>query len=262
MTSEPDRWVQALSARLFTRRNAEQPRAVFLHGFSADLHSWDRVWRALDNSLPALRYDLRGHGRSLAMGDIAYDHAADLLAVLDDSGLTQCDLVGVSMGGSIALNFALDHPERVRRLVLISPGLVAWEWSERWLALWRGIVERAQSGAMDEARELWWRHPLFETTRRSVAADELHQSIMRYSGAHWLHDSHRLMLPDVERLHLLSVPTLLLTGANDFDDFRLIADLIEASASDLLRIDLPALGHLLQLEASERCAVEILAFLS
>lgn len=246
-------------------KQGAQPSAVFLHGFGSDLHTWDGVWAALGENLgenfAALRYDLRGFGASVCRQPVPFKHADDLLTVLDATAIDRCDLVGVSMGGSIALNFTLDHPERVRNLVLISPHLVAWEWSEAWHQLWNPIVDRARSGAIDEAKRLWWEHPLFSTTRSSAAAPALFESIMRFSGDQWIDDHHEPMLPDVERLHLLATRTLLLTGGRDLDDFRLIADLIEASASHLQRVDDPARGHLLHLEDPEGCARQISAFL-
>jgi len=243
------------------RQRGDQPRAVFLHGFGSDLHTWDGVWSELAGAVPALRYDLRGFGQSANRDDAPFNHADDLLAILDATNLGQCDLVGVSMGASIALNFALDHPERVRNLVLISPGLVGWEWSEGWQRLWRPIVAAARAGAIDEARRLWWQHPLFATTRSSAGGQALYESIMRYSGAQWIRDNHRLMLPDVERLCLLGARTLLLTGGRDLEDFRLIADLVAASAREVQRIDQPGSGHLLHLEDAAGCARQLLAFL-
>lgn len=112
-----------------------------------------------------------------------------------------------------------------------------------------------------EARRLWWEHPLFGTTRDSAAGPALFESIMRFPGEQWIEDRHEPMLPDVERLHQLTTRTLLLTGGRDLDDFRLIADLIEASASHLQRVDDPARGHLLHLEDPEGCARKISAFL-
>ncbi len=236
-------------------------RTVFLHGFAGDLHTWDGLWENLGVSLPALRYDLRGFGRTPGGADETYSHADDLLAVLDGAGIERADLVGVSMGGGIALNFALDHPGRVGKVVLISPGLVAWEWSEDWRALWQPVVELARAARMDEARRLWWQHPLFATTRDSDGGPALREALLRYPGSHWIRDSHRLMLPDVERLHHLDARTLLLTGGRDLAEFRLIAELIEASVNDLVRIELPECGHLLQLENPAECARRILAFL-
>jgi pimeloyl-ACP methyl ester carboxylesterase len=236
---------------------------VFVHGFEGDLHTWDDLWVELGEDMAALRYDLRGFGRSPTIEPRDFTHAEDLREILDARAIAQCDLVGVSMGGSIALNFALDHPERVRNLILISPGLVGWEWSDAWRSRWQPIVDCARRGALEEAKRLWWEHPLFRTTRKLSAGSKLYESIMHSSGAQWTPaDQHRLMLPDVERLHCLRNRTLLLTGALDFEDFRLIADLIEASVPNIQRSDHPALGHLVHLEDPQGCAGKILEFLA
>ncbi len=237
------------------------PSAVFLHGFAGDLHTWDAMWSEFGENLCALRYDLRGFGRSTGGGGEPYSHADDLLAVLDARQLEQVDLVGVSMGGGIALNFALDHPRRVRRLVLISPSLVAWEWSEQWQLMWRRLTACARAGQLDEARRLWWQHPLFASARASDAGPALYAAIMRYSGSHWLQDNQRPALADVERLYRLQCRTLLLTGAHDLPDFRLIADLVEASVPDLLRVDLADAGHMLHIEQPAACARQVGSFL-
>jgi pimeloyl-ACP methyl ester carboxylesterase len=237
------------------------PRAVFVHGLGGDLHTWDGVWNGVTQEISALRYDLRGCGLSMCRRLAPFKHADDLLQVLDTSAIGRCNLIGVSKGASIALNFTLDHPERVSNLVLISPHLMAWEWSDDWMTLMRPIIHHARSGALDDARRLWWEHPLFATTRNSVAGPALFDSIMKMSADQWTDEYHELMLPDVERLHLLTTRTLLMTGSADLDEFRLIAELIESSASDLQRIDHAGLGHLLHIEDAAACANEILSFL-
>ncbi|MFT3930774.1 MAG: alpha/beta fold hydrolase [Spongiibacteraceae bacterium] len=254
--------IDAAGMRVHARQTGEQPRAVFLHGFGGDLQTWDLLWAALENALPALRYDLRGFGQTRDDSAAPFHHADDLLAILDTQHIAQCDLIGVSMGGAVALNFALDHPDRVRNLILISPGIVAWEWSEAWLALWRPITAKARAGDMAGARQLWWQHPLFASTRESLAASELYESIQRYAGAQWIRDYEKRSMPDVDRLYSLKPRTLLLTGQRDFEDFRLIADLVEASTANVTRIDWPDCGHLLHLEKPADCAREILSFLN
>jgi pimeloyl-ACP methyl ester carboxylesterase len=239
-----------------------QARAVFVHGFDGDLSTWDGVWKELKGNLSALRYDLRGFGHSVPREHTQFTHADDLLELLDAAAIAQCDLVAVSLGGSIALNFAIDHSERVRNLILISPGLLAWEWSEGWLKLWQPIVEHARKGEIDDARRLWWRHPLFSSTRPGTSGQLLFDSIARFRGTQWVTDLHRPVQPDIERLHLLKARTLLMTGGRDFEDFKLIADIIEAAAGNVTRRHYPALGHLLQLEDPQECARQILAFLS
>jgi len=243
-------------ATLHVDARGASPRSVFVHGLAGDLHTWDALWREAEPPA-ALRYDLRDHGASVSHAR-PFNHATDLLHLLDAVGIDRCDLIGVSMGGGIALNFALEHPERVARLVLISPAIVGWEWSDAWRALWRPIAARARAGALDEARELWWQHPLFDTIRHTPAADALHESILRFSCAPWIRDDHEPMLPDIERVHTLRMPTLLMSAGRDLEDFRLIADLIAASASERVeRIDFPDCGHLIHLEDPHGCAAHI-----
>jgi pimeloyl-ACP methyl ester carboxylesterase len=251
----PEITVRIPGAQLHVECSPEKPVAVFVHGLSGDLHTWDALWNP---ATPALRYDLRDHGRSAAELGISFNHASDLLHLLDALDIERCHLVGASMGGSIALNFALEYPERLSRLVLISPGIVGWEWSEAWRALWRPIAAHAHAGRLDEARELWWQHPLFASTRRSPAAETLHGSITRFGCQPWIRDDHEPLMPDLERVHTLRMPTLLMSGGLDLDDFKLIADLIEASAGDVIeRVDFPGCGHLIHLEAPQACAALI-----
>ncbi len=247
---------------LHARRGGHEPFTVLLHGFGSDLRTWDPLLAALDGRLSTLRYDLRGFGRSRWRGEEPFSHADDLLALLDALDIERCDVVGVSMGAGIALHAALEQPRRFARLVLISPAIMAWEWSQPWRERWREIVAEARAGRLDRARELWWLHPLFDSTRHSAAGPLLKAAIMAYSGDEWLRDMQRQELPDVERLHRLAVPTLLLSGGRDLEDFRLMADLLEASTPLVRRRHFPDLGHLLHLEDPNACASAILQALS
>ncbi|MET0270453.1 MAG: alpha/beta hydrolase [Sphingomonas sp.] len=244
------------------RRGAGDRPIVFIHGFGGDRTTWDGIWDALDPARATVRYDLRGFGGSIADAPEPFSHADDLAALLDALAIGRCDLVGLSMGGAVALDFALDRPGRVRRLVLVSPGVAGWDWSAEWRALWRPITAAARDGRMDEARDLWWRHPLFETTRAGPAATGLRRSIMAYAGAQWIADLQRPVLPAVERLHAITAPMLLLTGARDLPDFRLIADLLAAAAPDVRRVDMPGRGHLLHLEDPSGTIGRLAAFLT
>jgi pimeloyl-ACP methyl ester carboxylesterase len=145
--------------------------------------------------------------------------------------------------------------------VLISPQIYGWEWSEQWRDDWQAIVVAARAGRLAEARELWWRHPIFETTRGSPAAGILRDEIDRFGGEQWIVDRHALVMPDIERLHELHAPTLLVTGSRDVDELRLMADVLAASVEGIERVEVDG-GHLLQLEAPEICAHRITGFLA
>lgn len=237
-----------------------KPELVLLHGFGGEMHDWDRLWKALPPNQPMLRYDLRGFGRSFTQ-DRPFRHADDLLHMLDVRGVEQIAVAGVSAGGGFALNFALSHPDRVTRLVLISPHVLAWEMSDEWKALWGVITSAARSGDMSRARRLWWEHPLFEITRSGDAADELKRGIDAYHGHQWIKDYQLDELPDVDRLHSLSMPTLLLSGEHDMPDLRLIADVLEAAAPGVARVDCAGAGHMLHLERAQTVARAMEEFL-
>lgn len=253
--------VQVPGVDFYVQQQGDTVATIFIHGFAEDLSTWDRLWSKLGESMPMLRYDLRGFGQSPSHNDESFSHTEDLEHLLTKLGVDRCNLVGISMGGAIALNFALHYPDKVNRLVLISPGMVAWDWSDHWKKLWRPIQEAARAGQLQAARELWWQHPLFAKTRESEAADELYASIMRYSGEQWIKDNERDALPDVEYLHQLQVPVLMITGSDDVEEFQVIASLIENGAPGVSRVNLPGLGHLPHIEAPEQCAEKILEFL-
>ena len=96
---------------------------VLIHGLTLDLREWDAEVDALSEKYKVIRYDVVGHGRSSGMsfdlpdGSVRdWDHVRDLLDALD---VGKAHVVGLSMGGEIALNFALEYPERVQTLTPI-----------------------------------------------------------------------------------------------------------------------------------------------
>jgi 3-oxoadipate enol-lactonase/2-succinyl-6-hydroxy-2,4-cyclohexadiene-1-carboxylate synthase len=244
------------------RRDGRGIPLVLIHGFGGTRRDWDGVVAALPPQLSLIAYDQRGFGESLAVSDRPYAHADDLLALLDALEIAQVDLCGMSLGGATALNFALDHPERVRRLVLVSPLMVGWAWSADWIERWKTIGRAARAGDIAQARDSWWNHPLFDTARASPAAPLLRASIDAFHGNQWVRDDQYPALPDGDRLGTLAAPTLLLTGARDTEDFRRIAETIAAGAPDVTRIDHVDAGHMLNLEIPATIAAEIASFLS
>ena len=102
--------------------SGEHPRLVFLHPGVADRRCWCDVMSALVPDFPAVAYDRRGFGETPA-ADAPFVDVDDLRAVLDACVAGPAVLVGNSQGGRIAIDFALAHPERVDRLVLIAPAV-------------------------------------------------------------------------------------------------------------------------------------------
>lgn len=234
-----------------------------VHGMGGSRRDWDGLVAHLPDDLAVARHDMRGFGESQAEEGIAFSHADDLLALMDGLGVDKVALLGLSMGGGVALNFALNHPERVSRLILVSPAMVGWGWSDEWKGEWRTVSKAARSGDMDAARALWFGHPMFAEVRKDEAlAAELRAGIAAYHGAQWLRSDERPELPDVDRLPGLAMPTLLLSGGRDVSDMRLIADVIAGSAPDVRRVDYPDAGHMLHMERADEVAAEIASFIA
>jgi pimeloyl-ACP methyl ester carboxylesterase len=109
------------------RDEAARPTVVMLHGlFVGTLATWYfTAAPSLARDRRVIAYDLRGHGKSerVRQGYDVATMAGDLAAVTDAMGAHSLDLVGHSYGALVALRFALDRPERVRRLVLIEAPL-------------------------------------------------------------------------------------------------------------------------------------------
>ncbi|WP_159983121.1 MULTISPECIES: alpha/beta fold hydrolase [unclassified Novosphingobium] len=244
------------------RRQGAGIPLVLVHGFGGSRHDWQPLIAALPADRPLIAYDQRGFGESQGEPGTPFSHADDLLALLSALDMPQADLCGMSLGGASALNFALDHPERVRRLILVSPLMVGWSWTSDWIERWKTIGRAARAGDIAQARDLWWQHPLFDSLRETPAGCGMQASIEAYHGRQWVQDDQRPAFPDIDRLANLSMPTLLLTGERDTEDFRLIAQVIAAIGPQVTRIDHVDAGHMLNLEIPEKIAGEIERFLS
>jgi pimeloyl-ACP methyl ester carboxylesterase len=101
---------------------------ILLHGLLGSLVNWQRIARKLGEQYPVLVPDLRNHGRSPHHPDVSYPAmSGDVLELMDDQGVEQAVLVGHSMGGKTAMSLALEHPDRVERLVVVDIAPVTYE---------------------------------------------------------------------------------------------------------------------------------------
>lgn len=109
---------------------------VFINSLGSDLRLWDKLVPHFAEYFPIIRYDKRGHGLSdCPPGPYSIrTHAGDLAALLEHVGVKETILIGISVGGMIALDYAASHPHQVRNLVLADTGArigSALFWNER-----------------------------------------------------------------------------------------------------------------------------------
>lgn len=219
--------------------------AVLLHGFTQDHRSWDHVRAALDG-LPTAAADAPGHGASGALALSVPETAA----ALRDAVAAPATYVGYSMGGRIALATAVEQPDAVERLVLVSATAGIDDPVER--------IDRAEHDAQLADRierigvaafiDEWLRLPLFA----GLSAEAQQRAHRLENSAAGLATSLRLAGTGVQpsywgRLHTVAVPTLVIAGA---DDHKFVA-IAERLATTLPRATLaivPNAGHTVHLE--------------
>ncbi len=122
----PGDMVEVSGQRLHVRDTGprDRPAVIMLHGFGSSLHTWEPWARELQRDYRVIRFDLPGSGLSEPdpSGDYTDARTMQLLAALMDRlGVARASLIGNSIGGRIAWTFAALNPERVAKLVLISP---------------------------------------------------------------------------------------------------------------------------------------------
>lgn len=231
------------------------PPIVFIHGLAGDARMWDQHAAYLADRFQVVRYDLRGHGRSTMPADAPYSHSDDLAELLDHLAIERAIVVGQSMGGEIAVSFALGYPERVTRLVLVDTALNGYEWSSAWNESWGDVVDACVRGDRPAIVEAILAHPVLEVTVRIPEVRAILAEIFAgYSGWHFANRDPLVQddPPSIQRLREITVPVLFVTGDSTIPDFLRIADILSTGIPDIRRVDLPGVGHVSPLEAMEQ----------
>jgi pimeloyl-ACP methyl ester carboxylesterase len=251
---------------------------VLIHGHSVDLRMWRyQVPALLQAGYRVVRYDVRGHGRSTAPPEgYTWDHyAADLAGLLDrlnpggpvsrGRGLESAHLVALSMGGGIALQFALDFPHRVRSITLVDSALPGFTYSDEFTSQIEALVGAVRSEGPQAAFErLWLPHPFFDGVRRYPDRfEQLREMVLSYPAADYREGATpKGYTPTVsDHLHEIAAPTLVIVGELDIPDFRLIAELLAANLTSARLLSFPECGHLPPLEDPDAFNTALVAFL-
>ena len=237
---------------LFFQSAGAGETVVFLHGFAFDCRMWTRQFEVFQSRFRVITYDLRGFGRSSPPPDEGYAHEDDLNALLSDLGAVPAHVVGLSMGGRMALRFAAAYPQLVRSLVLADSALDGQTWSNDWQLRWMRMCGAAKAGQLAKAKRRWLEHPLFDSARAEPSsAALLEQMVEDYSGWHWHNnDTAREPSPPLaERLGDIRIPSLVITGVNDIPDFQTVGNLLAEGLSFVRRSIIQGSGHMVNLEA-------------
>lgn len=208
---------------------------VFVHGLAASKEAWTAVAETLGDRYRVLRYDLRGHGESAPARHPCSraDLAADLCSLLDTVGVHRAIVVGHSAGGVVAMQAAVDSPERVAGLVLIGTASACNDRTAEWYAA-SAEKARAEGGAAG------MRAMGVRTTDGSLPDG--------VTFAELAHAMRTLNVdPLTERLRAVTASTLIVVGEKDFLGAGGSVILSRAIRDAELEI-LPGRGHGVHLE--------------
>ena len=231
--------------RLYYETSGKGPKAVVLvHGGLVDSRLWDDQMKPLAKRFRVVRYDLRGYGKSAAPTDKFWP-TEDLRALLDFLKIDKATLVGLSLGGIIAADFALEYPQRVDRLVFVGAGL-------------RGDKQPPDEKSMNAYRtganegvekyfEAFLKADLLAGLRdRPAARASMHAMMVEnYKALAYLRNglSQSPEPPTIERLDQIKAPTLVVIGSLDSKNLLNIADTLATRIPGASKVTIPGASH-------------------
>ncbi len=234
---------------------------VFLNSVGADLCIWDDLVEELSLPRTLVRYDQRGHGLSEsppAPCTLA-DHAEDLAGLLEYLELPKAILIGISLGGMVALDFASRHPAQVGGLILCDTGLKignAAFWQQR-----IALVEAQGLGGAAETILARWFTPRFIQSRPAEYAG-YRSMLTRTPLAGYMASCAAIRDADLNgAAKQVQAKTLVLCGAEDLatppDVARQLAGAINGARLEII----PQAGHFPTIEQPQATATKVQAFL-
>ncbi|WP_225771137.1 3-oxoadipate enol-lactonase [Inquilinus sp. Marseille-Q2685] len=230
----------------------DAPALVFINSVGTDFRIWDAVVPQFSD-YRTLRYDKRGHGLSTSKGGDSIDaHAADLAALLDACGIGRATVVGLSIGGMIALGLTRLRPDLVDRLVLCDTAHrigTAEAWQARIAAVEAGGVASIAEATMERwfSADFRARQPDLVAVARTMLSRTPVDGYIRACAA--LRDADL-----TAAARAVAVPTLCLCGTADIATTPELVRSLAALIPGARYRDIPGVAHIPCVEAPELLA--------
>lgn len=237
---------------------------VLIHAGYLDRRMWDSQFEMLSEMCQAIRYDVRGFGKSSG-AESTYSDAVDLKSVLDTLEIDSAVVVGVSNGGRIALDFAVEYPARAKALVLMNFGVAGYEpagdeeknvWAEleeqekEYISL-IGQGKYRDAAAIDV--DIWT--PLVGSEIRKKLLDIAEENVRKQSEFSDEFNSGRLQVspapPAFERLGELKMPVLMILGDKDLQGQQLVVKRVHGMVPGSELVTIEGADHIASLSKKE-----------
>jgi 3-oxoadipate enol-lactonase len=236
------------------------PALVLLHSTVCDRRMWDPQWPVfVDAGYRVVRCDFRGYGATPVPQE-PHNDAEDVLGLLGELGIGPVAVVGASYGGKVSLEIAARWPQRVAALALVCAAMPGHEPTDVLRGFWRREGELIDAGDIAGAVELnvatWIGPEASEPARERVRLMQRHAFEVQLAAPEEYEPAEVAV-----DLGAITAPSLVISGAKDLPDFRLIAARLTALLPGARPVELPWAGHLPTLERPEELSAMLTAFL-
>jgi pimeloyl-ACP methyl ester carboxylesterase len=260
--------------RLYYEIAGEGYPLVLMHGGIMDNTMWDDQFAEFAQHYRVIRFDLRGFGQSdLPSGPEPYSSRGDLRALLAFLGIDRANVLGISMAGSIAIDFTLDYPNMVNALILVAPGVNGYDHdavqSQDEKAMFQEIEAAFESDDLEHAVELetraWVDGPnrtpeqVDPRVRKRAYAMNLRNN-RRAVGLEWP-ATQKLTPPAIERLAEIRVSTLLIIGDGDVHEQITVVDTLATKIPGARKAVMHGVAHVPNMERPAEFNQLVLDFL-
>ncbi len=241
---------------------------LLVHAGVTDRRSWQPLVDTLADRHRCVRYDARGYGETTYEPEAGWSPVDDAVAVLDAAGAGSAVVVAGSMGGAVALDLALAHPDRVRALVLIGSAVRGAPYPEITDPQTADLVARAEAAEeaedWDEVNRLeawiWLDGPTADEGRVEGATRELFLE-MNGRALRAADPGERARVEDAwPRLGDITVPVLVMVGRLDVEDIRAVDEALAEALPDARLLWLDGVAHLPHFEGDPTTLREIAEF--
>jgi 3-oxoadipate enol-lactonase len=233
---------------------------LLLNGVMMTMQSWALQVPRLSARFRCVLHDFRGQLRSAKPGGYTLaQHVDDLRALLDFLGIERADVAGTSYGGEIGMLFALAHPERVRRLIVIACVAAADDALRKTVGRWIDVARHDPQHLYDATV-----HDNFSEAFLTPQFIELGQERLRSYTPEWFEAFAQLCETALTLrvdLQQIAVPTLVVCGENDALKPVVHSRAIAAAVPNAELVIVPGAGHAVVIEKPDEVCAEIESFL-
>ncbi len=246
--------VAAEKARIYYDVAGNGDAVILIHGGLLTKEMWDGPFQKLAQRYCVVRYDARNHGLSRSE-EATFAHFEDLKTLMDGLKIGKAVVMGLSLGGKTAIDFALQYPDRVNGLILVSPGLSGFEFhgpeNQAYDKKFNAAVGSGDPEKIIEAfMEAWTYGPRRRAEQVDPAVRDRIRSMARISLKTWNSQTKEQVLtpPAITRLGDIKSPTLAIVGDIDMPNIIEIVDLLEKNIPHFEKVVIHGAAHMVNLE--------------